>query len=399
MQNFIFLQRKSPGVLQQMSGDFLFNKFLASKYVIISPMREHKKFLKKDICITAGILGIASLVALLLQRFGSTDTHVPLLFVLAVLFVSRFTQGYVCGIVASMIAVVEVNYIFTYPYFEINFTLTGYPLTFVAMLAVSVSVGTLTTQIKQQEQIRLEAEKEKMRGNLLRAVSHDIRTPLTSIVGSASGILDNQQLLSKERMLELIQDVKDEAQWLIRIVENLLSVTRINGENAQIHTDDEIVEEIIGSAVLKFRKRFPQMSVEVVIPTEFLMVPMDEILIEQVIFNLLENSVLHGKTTKNIQIVVNKYANRLIIAIEDDGEDANLTQNEYKIVSLLGKYGGKVLTYDFIIKEIWGPNMKTDNRILRVNMANIRRKIEKNPAQPQYIFTEVGVGYRIVEPE
>ena len=104
-------------------------------------MREHKKFLKKDICITAGILGIASLVALLLQRFGSTDTHVPLLFVLAVLYLSRFTQGYVCGIVASMIAVVEVNYVFTYPYFEINFTLTGYPLTFVAMLAVSVSVG------------------------------------------------------------------------------------------------------------------------------------------------------------------------------------------------------------------------------------------------------------------
>ena len=65
-----------------------------------------------------------------------------------------------------------------------------------------------------------------------------------------------------------------------------------------------------------------------------------------------------------------------------DGVDAGLTQNEYKIVSLLGKYAGKVMTYDFIIKEIWGPNMKNDNRILRVNMANIRRKIEKNPAQP-----------------
>lgn len=82
-----------------------------------------------------------------------------------------------------------------------------------------------------------------------------------------------------------------------------------------------------------------------------------------------------------------------------DGKDVGLTQNEYKIVSLLGKYGGKVLTYDFIIREIWGPNMKTDNRILRVNMANIRRKIEKNPAQPEYIFTEVGVGYRIVDPD
>ncbi len=82
-----------------------------------------------------------------------------------------------------------------------------------------------------------------------------------------------------------------------------------------------------------------------------------------------------------------------------DGADANLTQNEYRLVSLLGRYAGKVLTYDFIIKEIWGPNMKTDNRILRVNMANIRRKIEKNPAQPRYIFTEVGVGYRIVDPD
>lgn len=82
-----------------------------------------------------------------------------------------------------------------------------------------------------------------------------------------------------------------------------------------------------------------------------------------------------------------------------DGKDAGLTQNEYKIVSLLGKFSGKVITYDYIIKEIWGPNMKNDNRILRVNMANIRRKIEKNPAEPEYIFTEVGVGYRIVEPD
>lgn len=80
-----------------------------------------------------------------------------------------------------------------------------------------------------------------------------------------------------------------------------------------------------------------------------------------------------------------------------DGKDAGLTQNEFRIVSLLGRFAGKVLTYDYIIKEIWGPNMRNDNRILRVNMANIRRKIEKNPAQPQYIFTEVGVGYRMIE--
>lgn len=80
-----------------------------------------------------------------------------------------------------------------------------------------------------------------------------------------------------------------------------------------------------------------------------------------------------------------------------DGRDARLTQNEYRLVALLGRYAGKVLTYDYLIRELWGPAAGADNQILRVNMANIRRKIEKNPATPEYIFTEVGVGYRMRE--
>lgn len=82
-----------------------------------------------------------------------------------------------------------------------------------------------------------------------------------------------------------------------------------------------------------------------------------------------------------------------------NGVNAHLTLSEFRIVALLGKYAGKVLTYDYIIKELWGPRAGADNQILRVNMANIRRKIEKNPAEPQYIFTEVGVGYRMAESE
>ncbi len=81
------------------------------------------------------------------------------------------------------------------------------------------------------------------------------------------------------------------------------------------------------------------------------------------------------------------------------GEEVHLTQNEYKIVAILSKYAGKVMTYDYIIKEIWGPYAKGDNQILRVNMANIRRKLEENPADPRYIITEVGVGYRMSEEE
>ena len=82
-----------------------------------------------------------------------------------------------------------------------------------------------------------------------------------------------------------------------------------------------------------------------------------------------------------------------------EGKDIHLTQTEYNIVTLLAQNAGKVLTYDSIIRSIWGPNSGTDNQILRVNMANIRRKMEKNPGEPQYIFTEMGVGYRMVESE
>ena len=79
------------------------------------------------------------------------------------------------------------------------------------------------------------------------------------------------------------------------------------------------------------------------------------------------------------------------------GENCRLTQNEYRIVALLARCAGRVLTYDYILRQLWGPQSKGGNQILRVNMANIRRKIEKNPAEPQYIFTEVGVGYRMIE--
>ena len=104
---------------------------------------------------------------------------------------------------------------------------------------------------------------------------------------------------------------------------------------------------------------------------------------------LLANS---GKFTAG-DLTIDYDKHQVLIA----GENCHLTQNEYRIVALLGKCAGKVLTYDFIMKELWGPQSKGSNQILRVNMANIRRKIEKNPAEPHYIFTEVGVGYRMIE--
>lgn len=82
-----------------------------------------------------------------------------------------------------------------------------------------------------------------------------------------------------------------------------------------------------------------------------------------------------------------------------EGKEVHLTQIEYQLLTLLAENSGRVLTYSFIMNTIWGPYMDSNNQILRVNMANIRRKIEKNPAQPQYVFTEIGIGYRMLENE
>ena len=274
----------------------------------------------KDCLITAGILSVASIICMILRQFSSTDTHVPMLFVLAVLCVSRFTHGYFYGIIASLLAVIGVNYAFTYPYFEFNFTLTGYPLTFLAMLAVSLTVCTMTSRIKAQEAVHLEMETEKMRSNLLRSVSHDIRTPLTTITGNASAILDNDGKLDSLQIKILLEDIRREAEWLNRVVENILSITKINSDVAKIRKEPELAEEIASSAVNKFHRRYPEVPVSVSVPDDVLLVPMDAVLIEQVLFNLMENAVLHGETASHIDLRISSKGDQAVFMVEDDGK-------------------------------------------------------------------------------
>ena len=273
----------------------------------------------RDTLVCLGILTAAMLLCLLLRIVSEGDVYVALIFETAVIFVARYTSGYLYGVLASIIGVVGVNYVFTYPYFALDFTISGYPLTFMVMLTVAIIVGTMTTQIKQQEKVKAEAEKEKMRGNLLRAVSHDLRTPLTSIIGATNAVLDNEQSLEPQTKTKLMQDVREEAQWLLGVVENLLMVTRISEGPADLHKDMEAAEEIISAAVQKFHKRFPVLNVQVSAPQELLMVPMDAILIQQVLLNLLENAAVHGRTVTEIQVRVIRRENDALFQVFDNG--------------------------------------------------------------------------------
>lgn len=272
-----------------------------------------------DALVTILIMGLATAVCAALKPISTTDSHVPLIFVLAVLLISRLTDGYLFGLLSSVIAVLGVNYIFTYPYFAFNFSMTGYPLTFVCMFAVATITSTLTAAAKRSEQMRMDSEREKMRANLLRSISHDFRTPLTSIIGSITAILENQNLSAEERNA-LLLDTKSDAEWLNNMVENILSITRIEmNAKTELHTEPEAVEEVLEEAVTRFRKQYPAQSVEISIPDEVLIIPMDAMLIEQVIMNLLINAAIHGQTVTKIWVSVRREGENAVFRVRDNG--------------------------------------------------------------------------------
>lgn len=287
----------------------------------------HKHQILKN-CMTTALLTILGTLAAFwfFYNVPKNPANISLVYITCLVLIARFTTGYIYGIAASVIGVICVNYLFTYPYFEFNFTLSGYPTTFLFMLIISISISTLTSQIKKQgeillerEKLLMEAEKEKMRANLLRSVSHDLRTPLTGIIGNSSTYLENSDTLSEEEKLHIVDHIHDDSNWLLNMVENLLSVTRIDERSMGIATSLESVEEVAGEAIMRLQKRLPKAVIHVSVPENYLLIPMDAMLIEQVIINLLENAIVHSKTTLPVELTITETGEYVTFQVKDYG--------------------------------------------------------------------------------
>ena len=281
-------------------------------------MRQKKHILSDSLFTGLTLMAVFLVNLFLVERFD-TKTMTPMIFVLGVFLVSWRTQGYVFGIIASFISVLAVNWAFTYPYWAFDLISPECISSAVVMLIVSTMTGALTTRLKQQEKLKLEAEKERMRGNLLRAVSHDLRTPLTSIYGSCSAIIENFESIPKEKQILLLRDIQEDSQWLNRMVENLLSVTRVDGDRVRLSKYDVVLEELIDTLLIKFHKHYPDTRVQVSIPEEFVSIPMDPVLIEQVLMNLLENAVFHARGMQNLWLRVELENRCAVFSVTDDG--------------------------------------------------------------------------------
>lgn len=281
----------------------------------------------KDFIISMSLYTLSVVLCLILRGASQNgDTgYVYMIFLLDVFLTALLTEGFFFSLIISIFAVLSVDYIFTPPYWNVSFTLSGFPLTFLVTMTISVVTGIVTSRAKQMDEVRREAELERMHGNLLRAVSHDIRTPLTSIVGATNVLLKQENTLTAEQRRQLLQCTNEDAEWLIRIVENLLSITRINNsEEARVKKAPEAAEEVIEGAVAKTHKHYPDVDIRVTLPDELMLVPMDPLLIEQVLVNLMENAVIHGETHR-IDVMLRREGDNAVFEVSDDGKGIPLS--------------------------------------------------------------------------
>lgn len=276
-----------------------------------------KKF--KDLVVSFISLGLAFLASLGIQSLLKTEALIPAIFALAVLLIALLTKGYLYGIFSALISVIAVNYAFTFPYFKLNFTIPENLISAIILIVITLITSTLTTKIRRWENLRAENEKEKMRANLLRAISHDLRTPLTTIYGSSSALLENSESFTVEQKNQMLKGIKEDASWLVRMVENLLSVTKIENGNVRIIKSPIVLDELIDSVLRKFKKQYPTQDIQLELPDDFTIIPMDAILIEQVIINILDNAVQHALGMTKLTLKVFTIDKKAIFEISDNG--------------------------------------------------------------------------------
>lgn len=308
-------------------------------------------FSLRDTLFVVVVLVVTTMLSFVIHMYSTfNDNNIIALKMLAIMVIAAKTEGYFYGIFSAVLFPLMTNILFTYPYGAMNFSLKGYPLTFAAMFTIAFMTSTLMTKLKmhaysayihekrakelleQQHMMQLETEREVMRANLLRAISHDLRTPLTAISGSASALLETK-FADKETAEKLTLNIREDCNWLIHMVENLLTITKINNGSNILKKTDELVEEVVAEACTRIRSTYPSAQLTVAVLEQMLIIPMDFTLIEQVLFNLIENSIKYAKADGRVEITVGTIEGSAFFEIRDHGvgiEESMLNQLFYK---------------------------------------------------------------------
>ena len=232
-----------------------------------------------------------------------------------------------------------------------------------------------------QEQIRLTMESERLRATLLRSVAHDLRSPLTALLGAGNLLADNYHHLTNQERIKLATDISEEIIWLTNLVENILDMTRINESQLVIKKETEVVDDVVSEAVSHVDRLLRKRQFTVHLPDEVVMVPMDGRLIVRVLINLLENAVHHTQPDASITLTASVRDEEMEIAVADtgDGIDENVQQGLFD----------RFVTLDKVVsdgKRGIGLGLSNCKALIEAHGGSIRAE-ENTPKGAVFIFT------------
>lgn len=226
------------------------------------------------------------------------------------------------SVLSSFLGVLCFNFFFVPPRFTWNVEHSQYLVTFLVMLAVGLLISHLTVRVRSQAEAakrsEVAAETERLRSSLLSAVSHELKTPLTAIIGSAGSLL-RAPSAGGAHWRELLENIQEEAERLSRLVHNLIETTRLESGIVQLKKEPYPIEDVIGTALDRLEKRLSGREVKTDIPEDLPLVPVDPVLMELVFINLIENSVRHAPGAAAIEISAYEKSSAVEVSVADRG--------------------------------------------------------------------------------
>ena len=241
------------------------------------------------------------------------------------------------GLVIAILLLLIFDFFLTEPHFSLKIHFSGYPVVFFILFVFIYLIAIISRKqkeamtreiklIKEKEDILkakneliMKNKQEEMRSILLRAISHDLRTPLTGISGFAEILLKNSDVLTEEKKLQIYSDIYDDSIWLLNLIENLLAITRFDKNEIKLNKESEYISDVISDAVKHLGRRKENFSIHIDIADESLSAYMDGKLISQVIFNLVDNAMKYSNPGTNITIKACEVNKNLQVSVIDQG--------------------------------------------------------------------------------
>ena len=276
-----------------------------------------------DVMKSMVMLALSSAVGFAFWNLGMSESNIIMMYILGVLITSVITNHQIYSLITSIVSVFVFNFLFTEPRYTLKAYEKEYPVTFITMFVAAFLTGSLAAKLKehsaQSAKALLIAQKEQLRANLLRSISHDLRTPLTSISGNASNLLTNGEKFDPETKKQLYMDIYDDSIWLNNLVENLLSVTKIEEGSLNIRPQAELLDEIIAEALQHISRKKEEHEIVFRTSEDFILVKVDARLIMQVVINIVENAIKYTQNGSEIIITTERTEKEAVVRIADNG--------------------------------------------------------------------------------